>query len=297
MSLKMPSLNVASTRPSRWGQERRLEFIEFRLLWEGRINRGQITDHFGVSIQQASTDLARYLALAPGNVEYDRRDKVYKSTPSFTPVLVTADAHSFLTQLQSVAVGTSLPTATFIGWKPPHDVLRIPTRRIRPQHLVIILRAIRDQLDIEVSYQSMREDAAVRRFITPHAIAFDAARWHVRAWCYRHNEFRDFTIARIQDIYNSRPSNIDPATDHAWQTQSTVVLRPRSELTASQRAAIESEFGMHNGELRATLRRAMIFYFIKELQLLPDQKPSVRAQPLEWVNQSEFTELLSSFRK
>ena len=41
----------------RWGVEQRLEFIEFRLFWEGGINRGDIIEIFGVSVPQASKDL------------------------------------------------------------------------------------------------------------------------------------------------------------------------------------------------------------------------------------------------
>jgi len=40
-----------------WGVERRYEFIEFRLFWQGRITRGDLMDAFGVSTQQASLDL------------------------------------------------------------------------------------------------------------------------------------------------------------------------------------------------------------------------------------------------
>lgn len=52
----------------RWGMERRLEFIEFRLFWEGHVNRRDLMDTFKVSIAQATTDLNLYPALAPGNM-------------------------------------------------------------------------------------------------------------------------------------------------------------------------------------------------------------------------------------
>ena len=42
----------------RCGQERRFEFIEFRLLWDGRLNRADLTAYFGISVPQASMDLA-----------------------------------------------------------------------------------------------------------------------------------------------------------------------------------------------------------------------------------------------
>ena len=49
----------------KWGVERRLEFIEFRLFWEGSINRADLVEFFGVSVPQASKDLALYQERAP----------------------------------------------------------------------------------------------------------------------------------------------------------------------------------------------------------------------------------------
>ena len=49
----------------RWGIERRLEFIEFRLFWDGHVNRSDLMAAFGISINQASADLNRYLGMAP----------------------------------------------------------------------------------------------------------------------------------------------------------------------------------------------------------------------------------------
>lgn len=56
----------------RWGVEQRLEFIEFRLFWEGHVNRSDLMDQFGVSVNQASTDLNRYIGFAPDNMVYDK---------------------------------------------------------------------------------------------------------------------------------------------------------------------------------------------------------------------------------
>lgn len=67
----------------RWSVERRLEFVEFRLFWEGRINRSDVMELFGVSAPQASADLKRYQELAPGNMQYSTQRKCYLSTESF----------------------------------------------------------------------------------------------------------------------------------------------------------------------------------------------------------------------
>ena len=63
----------------RWGVEKRLKFIEFRLFWEGGINRADIVDQFGVSVPQASKDLTLYEEKAPGNLIYDKSAKRYPS--------------------------------------------------------------------------------------------------------------------------------------------------------------------------------------------------------------------------
>jgi hypothetical protein len=34
----------------RWGVEQRLEFIEFRLFWEGHVNRSDVMTQFGLSV-------------------------------------------------------------------------------------------------------------------------------------------------------------------------------------------------------------------------------------------------------
>ena len=56
---------MPSAEKIRWGAERRLEFIEFRLYWEGGIRRADITEKFGVSVPQASADIGAYQLTAP----------------------------------------------------------------------------------------------------------------------------------------------------------------------------------------------------------------------------------------
>ena len=66
-----------------WSVERRLEFIDFRLYWEGRINRIDLKNFFGISIPQASADLRKYQELAPKNIDYDKKNKHYFATEKF----------------------------------------------------------------------------------------------------------------------------------------------------------------------------------------------------------------------
>ena len=72
----------------RWGVRRRLEFIDFRLFWDGRFNRSDLADTFGISPQQASADIAQYEKLAGRNLHYDRAEKAYIRTEAFSPAFI-----------------------------------------------------------------------------------------------------------------------------------------------------------------------------------------------------------------
>jgi WYL domain len=261
------SAGKASERPGAWSQERRLEFIEFRLLWEGRLNRGELVDYFGISIPQASLDLARYLQLAPGNLHYDRSDKVYKVGNRFKPVLTRADSQTFLSQLVSLGAGKLHSPHSFIGWRPPCDIVKHPARAIRPEVLMRVIWAVRDHEDLQITYQSMRSPTPMRRWISPHAIAFDGFRWHARAFCHETQDFKDFVFARIQQVHESRAGTADARNDRRWSSFVTVILRPRHDLTPGQRLAVESEFGMREGVLEIRMREALVHYFLRQMQL------------------------------
>jgi hypothetical protein len=46
-------MSAVHAKAIRWELERRLEFIEYRLFWEGGSNRSDLVDEVGVSVPQA----------------------------------------------------------------------------------------------------------------------------------------------------------------------------------------------------------------------------------------------------
>jgi hypothetical protein len=76
----------------RRGVKERLEFIDFRLFWEGRINRADIMERFGISMPQASKDLSLYESIVPGNLSYDVSAKRYLASSRFTPHFIEPNA-------------------------------------------------------------------------------------------------------------------------------------------------------------------------------------------------------------
>ena len=152
---------------ARWGQDRRLAFIDFRLRWDGRINRSDLTDFFGISVPQASLDIARYSELAPQNLAYDRSSRVYKATETFQPHSKESQTQGYLSELLASTTGVIEPSMSFIGWRPSVDSVPQPGRTVASDTLAALLKAIREGAGLKVVYQSMSQAEPNSRVISP----------------------------------------------------------------------------------------------------------------------------------
>ena len=81
----------------------RLQFIEWRLFWEGHINRSDLEERFGVSTPQASVDLRHYKELAGANIEYNATQKRYVASKNMRPRFLRVSANHLLLQLRALA--------------------------------------------------------------------------------------------------------------------------------------------------------------------------------------------------
>lgn len=266
---------MGEDKPSlRWGVEQKLQFIEFRLFWEGHVNRGDLIDKFGISQNQASGDLNRYIALAPDNMVYDKSGKSYVRSSSFKPLFLKPDASQYLAQVRSVAEGIVAPEDAWIGNLPTFDATPSPARGIDPTVLRSIVIAIRRREWVEVRYQSMSSQDPEWRWIAPHALAFDGFRWHARSFCEKSGEYRDFVISRIIDTRQSRSTEMQATADVAWDEIVELEVGPHPELSTNQKRVIELDYGMENGSVTIPVRKALLYYALKRLGL--DTDPAAR---------------------
>lgn len=273
----------------RWSVAQRLEFIEFRLVWEGRINRADVAERFGVTVQQASGDLALYEQYAPDNLIYDRMAKRFIPSARFDPIFLRPLADRQLLQLAAIGGGMVDPSETWFDLLPPIGVVSIPPRSVATVTMRWILEAIRTNSLIEIDYQSMKKPDSVRRLIAPHALGHDGVRWHARAWCPKNREFRDFVLSRINGTGELRPSGISPELDIEWSTEIAMILAPNPALSEGARRSLSKEYGMNRGQLRIPTRTALAFYLIQHLDLDLDDLPPERRQ-LVLVNRDEVEE-------
>lgn len=278
---------------SRWGQDRRLEFIDFRLRWDGRLNRSDLIGFFGISVPQASLDIARYTELAPANLVYDRSARVYVSGSQFVPLYSSTSSSHYLSELLAAEAGLLTAEATFIGWRPPVGFVPSPGRAVPADTLVPLLLAIREGRGVRVQYQSMSRPEPSERRLTPHALAHDGFRWHVRAYCDARAEFRDFVIARMNDVQLDEPSGPGSAGDAAWNTMTELVLVPNPKLSPAHRRALEVDYGMVDGEVRLPCREALVFYVLRHLGLHVDLSAYPESQQVVLKDKSQAEKVLA----
>jgi predicted DNA-binding transcriptional regulator YafY len=258
----------------RWGIERRLEFIEFRLFWEGHVNRADLMDAFGVSVNQASTDLNRYIRMAPDNMVYDRSARTYIRGGEFEPLFLKPDASHYLFQLRSVADGILGRADAWIGQFPSYDAAPTPVRGVIAKTLRSVIAAIRRSEAIEVKYQSLSRPEPRWRWVAPHAIAFDGFRWHTRSFCFNDSCYKDFLLSRIIETRATRPSEVAPDADVEWAREVILEIGPHPALSNSQQQVIALDYGMTGGKARILIRKALLYYALKRLGL--DTDPAAR---------------------
>lgn len=275
----------------RWGIERRLEFIEFRLFWDGHVNRADLMDTFAVSVNQASADLNRYIAMAPDNMAYDKSARTYVRCAAFTPLFLKPDASRYLSQLRSVADGILDRSDAWIGQFPAYEATPTPVRGVNAKTLRSVVAAIRRSEAIEIRYQSLSQPEPRWRWIAPHAIAFDGFRWHARAFCETDKTFKDFVLSRVLDVGAARSPEVASASDLDWNSHVEIVIAPHPGLSVCQRTVIELDYAMVQGRAVIAVRRALLYYTLRRLGL--DTDPAARTPKDQQIVLLETREIAS----
>ncbi|SPT68131.1 Uncharacterised protein [Anaerobiospirillum thomasii] len=284
---------------NKWNQARRLEFIDFRLGCDGKVNRKDLVEFFNISIPQASLDLSKYNELVADsspprkNLVYDRHLKFYIKTPDYRPLFPKiCSPENYLNDLLSLASGDLVKSRNFFGFVPNVGMAAFnpPRRNISAEVLYNLLEAIRTQKALHISYYSLTSSKHSDQLIAPHGLAFDGMRWHVRAYCYDRHDFRDYVLSRI--IKCSEPSiqapndrytltsggeTVEVGTsgrdDKAWNELVDLVLKANPELPELTRKAIEFDYGMGDkGYIIYPCRRALLFYALQYLRLTEADK-------------------------
>ncbi|GGX56688.1 helix-turn-helix transcriptional regulator [Saccharospirillum salsuginis] len=257
-------------------------FIELHAWWEGRINTTLLTREFAISRQHASKLLGQYQEEYPGNLVYSRSAKAYRPTDQMTLSLISGDVAEYFNWVSE----HRHPTALNSGFA----TLDPPRRNVAPTVLRPMTQALRERRRLEVDYVSLTNPDREGRIIVPHTFVNTGLRWHLRAWCEKSQEYRDFVLSRFRgepELLDTSPHGIED--DQAWNTRVTLQFEADSRLPADKRAVIEQDYQMENGQLAVTTRAALVHYVLQEMQVntkMIDASPL--AQQLILVNRDDI---------
>ena len=128
----------------------------------------------------------------------------------------------------------------------------------------------------------------------PHTLVFTGLRWHVRGWCEKNSEYRDFVLSRFRGIPELMDlSGHTVAEDMDWHTDVEVRLVPNPELNKAQRQVVAEDYGMLDNKLAITTRGPLVQYLLQELRVEPNARDmSARSQPIVVSNRKEISRWL-----
>lgn len=290
--------NTRSEWPERWDLLLRYRLIEIIVLWEGRLTTNHLTRAFGIGRQQASKDINTYLGKAADNLVYDKNLKGYKPGPDFRPRFTRGVADEYL-QLLAAQNDLAESISELNIRLPNTEVIAPPARLIRPLVLQRVVRACREQQRLEIVYGSMANPEPETRVIQPHTLVYNGYRWHVRAWCEKNKDFRDFVLTRIYDTPDLLTEQTHPATtDVGWQTRVVMELVADPRLSPAQQRLVAEDWGFEDGALRIETRAALAMYYLQLFRLADDLDPqSPVERPVIVRNREAIEPWVASWRQ
>ncbi len=263
--------------------EQRFAFVNHVLGWEGQINATHIAVKFQLSRQAASATLKQYRGQFPEHVEYNSSEKAFIATEQFNNYFKQQHAFNDFSNYLA-AIATSDDQSGIVSGIALE--VEAPLRNVNPLQIRHILRAIREKLQIDIGYISLSSPSYLDRIIQPHSLIFDGLRWHVRAYCNKNAQFRDFTLSRFNgDAVFEGTATHTQEHDEKWNTFVDVVIEADSRFSAEQKCIIEKDFQMQQGCRVIPTRAALVNYLLRRLHI-DEYKSTPQQQQIVLTKQS-----------
>lgn len=128
------------------------------------------------------------------------------------------------------------------------------------------------------------------RLIAPHTLIYTGMRWHVRAFCEKNRDYRDFVLSR----FRGEPDVLDVSEngredDVGWSSEVTVIIEPDPRLKPDQKAIVAQDYGMQQEQLLIPSRGALVQYVLQRYQIDPNKiQAKAAAQQIVVANLEEL---------
>lgn len=230
-------------------QQERLVFLDRCLTWRGTANRRDLMLRFGISAAQAALDFKLYLERAAGAPPtYDPVRKTYVAAGDHRPLAPSSLAEAFDTVVNPSDEASA--------------ILPRPDRNADPAVIATLFQALRAKQAVHIQYTSMTSGADGGQWIAPTHFTTDGESVHVRAFSFKHDQYRNYLPIRIgvSSTFKTRPLPEPLPWDQEWNTRARIWLRPKTGLTKEQASTVRREYGFEGKLLCIEIRQALEFY-------------------------------------
>lgn len=238
----------------KWDSIQRFEEIERTLFWQGTLSRQDLACKLKMSHPQTTTIIKNYLALNPNKFALNQSNKKYIPNDDIPFLFYKPDIQDVFSIESSYDINTYRLTPI--------------TRHYSIPVIRDISRAIQNKQSININYLSRKNPTGEMREISPHTFVDTGKRLHIRAWCHKRLEFRDFIIGRISETKDFGVQQKTMFDDDDWNTLLLLKIRTNKNLSTEESKMIEMDYCMSSGVLEIKVRRAMLIYYLFEYNLI-----------------------------
>lgn len=235
--------------------------LELLLLWEGRIGNTRVRDLYGLRIAAASNLLRSFREAYPDTCIWNSVTRAYEAAATLKPLASSGQLEDYC---RVIARDTGERGAVSFR-------VRTDLTVVKPSVFSKLHMACEDGSAVEISYASMTNPKRQTRTVLPKALLQVGRRWHLRAYCLRTNEYRDFSLGRIS---TATLVELDPwpvhGPDDEWDTEVVLRLIPHPALSQEQQDLVRSEYMSAAAGRRLVVRGCLIPYVIQEIQAAVD---------------------------
>ena len=238
----------------------RISDLETVLYWEGEIDNQRIRELLGVQPVWASKLMAELVKRVGKHATKETSRSPLRLTPKALEKSKNRALDDYLRIVKAQCAGEEVV-----------EDARLDLSIVAPNVFVAIMQAIKKKNGLSIVYHSMNDPKGSERQIFPHAMVRAPRRWHVRAWCAKRREFRDFTLGRISSIVKiDEVAPYTRANDKEWNETVSFYVTAHPSLSPEQQAIIAAEYYPGASARRLIVRKCLAGYIIQDLRLATD---------------------------
>lgn len=239
----------------------RLAFIDFKIRYEGKISRSEITTEFGISDTIASKDVAEYKKITAikdencdiidddSNLILDRGLRTNIINRDKYKPLININASNALDMLYEGFCRNKLREHEAINYKRACKTINC----LNPENVSRITRSIESKKKIKCTYISGSSDNHKERLLDPVGVYFDGLNWVFRAYdnnpIQENSIYKSFHFSRVESVEETEDDCVATIeNDSAWNTIIPIHLELHPTLDENAKAGLRLDFGLEKNK-------------------------------------------------